>query len=70
MDEINEVYCLRSPPLASHALSCFPGISFRVPAASASLTFRVADNPTEMHSRVILDKHIAVSGYDSNRLPV
>ncbi|EPB3419275.1 hypothetical protein ACRFVH_005041, partial [Escherichia coli] len=22
------------------------------------------------HSRVILDKHIAVSGYDSNRLPV
>ncbi|ENT3778468.1 hypothetical protein ACNCW9_005412, partial [Escherichia coli] len=25
---------------------------------------------TEMHSRVILDKHIAVSGYDSNRLPV
>ncbi|EPM0721446.1 hypothetical protein WDJ81_26165, partial [Escherichia coli] len=23
-----------------------------------------------MHSRVILDKHIAVSGYDSNRLPV
>ncbi|HHO5246020.1 TPA: hypothetical protein ACRVA3_005141, partial [Escherichia coli] len=24
MDEINEVYCLRSPPLASHALSCFP----------------------------------------------
>ncbi|HFL5176065.1 TPA: hypothetical protein ACG350_004838, partial [Escherichia coli] len=24
----------------------------------------------EMHSRVILDKHIAVSGYDSNRLPV
>ncbi|OSK80397.1 hypothetical protein ECZG_05212, partial [Escherichia coli H378] len=41
-----------------------------VPAASASLTFRVADNPTEMHSRVILDKHIVVSGYDSNRLPV
>ncbi|EOO9830587.1 hypothetical protein BCC98_RS25380, partial [Escherichia coli] len=28
------------------------------------------DNPTEMHSRVILDKHIAVSCYDSNRLPV
>ncbi|ENY9582729.1 hypothetical protein ACNH7D_005118, partial [Escherichia coli] len=26
--------------------------------------------PTEMHSRVILDKHIAVSCYDSNRLPV
>ncbi|EPA3336023.1 hypothetical protein ACQ28A_005732, partial [Escherichia coli] len=25
---------------------------------------------TEMHSRIILDKHIAVSGYDSNRLPV
>ncbi|MCP3453188.1 hypothetical protein NLR85_24410, partial [Escherichia coli] len=25
---------------------------------------------TEMHSRVILDKHIAVSCYDSNRLPV
>ncbi|EON1422273.1 hypothetical protein ACNC56_004799, partial [Escherichia coli] len=24
----------------------------------------------EMHSRVILDKHIAVSGYDSNRLTV
>ncbi|EPI8606245.1 hypothetical protein ACS869_005557, partial [Escherichia coli] len=24
----------------------------------------------EMHSRIILDKHIAVSGYDSNRLPV
>ncbi|EON5013124.1 hypothetical protein ACNDIE_005049, partial [Escherichia coli] len=23
-----------------------------------------------MHSRVILDKHIAVSCYDSNRLPV
>ncbi|EPF5804264.1 hypothetical protein ACSTA9_005528, partial [Escherichia coli] len=22
------------------------------------------------HSRIILDKHIAVSGYDSNRLPV
>ncbi|EMZ65583.1 hypothetical protein EC2735000_3375 [Escherichia coli 2735000] len=46
------------------------GIGFRIPAAPASLTFRVADNPTEMHSRVILDKHIAVSGYDSNRLPV
>ncbi|EOM6376421.1 TPA: hypothetical protein ACT971_005055, partial [Escherichia coli] len=30
----------------------------------------VADNPTEMHSQVILDKHIAVSCYDSNRLPV
>ncbi|MGK2689719.1 hypothetical protein ACSJIW_27440, partial [Escherichia coli] len=27
----------------------FSGISFRVPAAPASLTFRVADNPTEMH---------------------
>ncbi|MGS5600077.1 hypothetical protein ACVEOU_25570, partial [Escherichia coli] len=25
----------------------FSGISFRVPAAPASLTFRVADNPTE-----------------------
>ncbi|MFR3511632.1 MAG: hypothetical protein ACLTUU_06980, partial [Escherichia coli] len=37
------------------------GIGFRIPAAPASLTFRVADNPTEMHSRVILDKHIAVS---------
>ncbi|AEJ58320.1 hypothetical protein ECZU41_46440 [Escherichia coli] len=46
------------------------GIGFRIPAAPASLTFRVADNPTEMHSRVILDKHIAVSCYDSNRLPV
>ncbi|MCV8959092.1 hypothetical protein ODW01_24490, partial [Escherichia coli] len=27
------------------------GIGFRIPAAPASLTFRVADNPTEMHSR-------------------
>ncbi|HFY0729061.1 TPA: hypothetical protein ACIGWY_005155, partial [Escherichia coli] len=26
--------------------------------------------PTEMHSQVILDKHIAISCYDSNRLPV
>ncbi|AIL37274.1 hypothetical protein SFy_4271 [Shigella flexneri 2003036] len=51
-------------------IKLFSGISFRVPAASASLTFRVADNPTEMSSLVIVDKHIAVSGYDSNRLPV
>ncbi|HHO3956008.1 TPA: hypothetical protein ACRUY4_005325, partial [Escherichia coli] len=36
-------------------IKLFSGISFRVQAASASLTFRVADNPTEMHSRVILD---------------
>jgi hypothetical protein len=58
------------PSTGEPRIKLFSGISFRVPAASASLTFRVADNPTEMHSRVILDKHIAVSGYDSNRLPV
>ncbi|MCV5633239.1 hypothetical protein OFN23_34355, partial [Escherichia coli] len=28
-------------------IKLFSGISFRVQAASASLTFRVADNPTE-----------------------
>jgi hypothetical protein len=58
------------PSTGEPRIKLFSGISFRVPAASASLTFRVADNPTEMHSRVILDKHIVVSGYDSNRLPV
>ncbi|EHP9641874.1 hypothetical protein KQL69_005578, partial [Escherichia coli] len=44
------------PSTGEPRIKLFSGISFRVPAASASLTFRVADNPTEMHSRVILDK--------------
>ncbi|UIV26737.1 hypothetical protein H6S15_15440 [Escherichia coli] len=57
------------PSTGEPRIKLFSGISFRVPAASASLTFRVADNPTEMHSGSS-DKHIAVSGYDSNRLPV
>ncbi|EGX08447.1 hypothetical protein ECSTECMHI813_1087 [Escherichia coli STEC_MHI813] len=46
------------------------GIGFRIPAPPAQLTFSVADHQTKMRTRVILDKHIAVSGYDSNRLPV
>ncbi|WP_426647251.1 hypothetical protein [Escherichia coli] len=58
------------PSTGEPRIKLFSGISFRVPAASASLTFRVADHQTKMRTRVILDKHIAVSCYDSNRLPV
>ncbi|XPE60480.1 hypothetical protein ACNKHT_19285 [Shigella flexneri] len=34
---MNKVYCLRSPSLASHALSGFP-------ASPAQLTFSITDN--------------------------
>ncbi|TJE83614.1 hypothetical protein C9189_26270 [Escherichia coli] len=46
MGEMNEVYCLRSPSLANHVLSC-------IPASPVQLTFSIADNPPEICSLVV-----------------
>ncbi|MFP2031395.1 hypothetical protein ACLEBZ_15865 [Escherichia coli] len=58
---MNEVYCLRSLSLASHALSGFP-------ASPAQLTFSITDNQPGICSLVIFSKHIAVSCFDGNSL--
>ncbi|WP_213081314.1 hypothetical protein, partial [Escherichia coli] len=44
--QMNEVYCLRSPSLANHVLSC-------IPASPVQLTFSIADNPPEICSLVV-----------------
>ena len=68
MDEMNDVYCLRSPSLASHTLSCFP-------ASDSKFQYRQRNWPSALRitSRkcvplVIFNKHIAVSCCDGNRL--